>query len=287
MKHAIADAHCHTNPVKGIGARIVAERFKKSGGWFIAIVSLPPWSYGFKGGTLDDYKKMIEILLQECKNAREVGLEISCIGGFHPAIIDKLADQGMELEKIRELGLKVINYVATLCRQGILDGIGEVGRQHYKTMPERVVLAEELLEYALEVARDYDCILHLHLENAGTYTIGNIHRTMQRLRIHDYTKIVFHHVTTRMLSHAVNNNIVSTVPGLEGVLLKVAELRIRPWFMIESDYLDDPKRPGAVVYPWQLSAIQRKLLDKGVFNEEYLFKVNVDMVERVYNKKYK
>ncbi len=287
MNHVVADAHCHTNPVRGTGARVIAEKFKKSGGWFIAIVSLPPWSYGLGGSLLDDYKKVVEILLHECENAKEAGLEVSCIGGFHPAIIDRLADQGMELEKVRELGLKVIDYVATLCRQGVLDGIGEVGRQHYKTMPERVVLAEELLEYTLEVARDNNCIVHLHLENAGTYTVSSVSRTMRKIGLRNPTRIIFHHVTTRMLAYIVDNNLSSTVPGLEGVLLKIAEQKIEPRYMIESDYIDDPKRPGVVTYPWNLSMVQKRLFEKGLFDEDYLFKINVDMIEKVYDKRYK
>jgi len=41
-----ADAHAHTNPLKGLGAKTVSERFRESGGWFIALVSLPPTSLG-------------------------------------------------------------------------------------------------------------------------------------------------------------------------------------------------------------------------------------------------
>lgn len=57
--------------------------------------------------------------------------------------------------------------------------------------------------------------------------------------------------------------------------------------MIESDYIDDPKRPGVVTYPWNLSMVQKRLFEKGLFDEDYLFKINVDMIEKVYDKKYK
>lgn len=65
MKYA--DAHCHSNPIEGLGAREIAKRFKKHGGWFIALVSLPPYHYGYTEPSIESYRKMIELLLSEAK----------------------------------------------------------------------------------------------------------------------------------------------------------------------------------------------------------------------------
>lgn len=282
-----SDAHTHTNPVRGLGAIKIAERFKKEGGWFMALVSLSPWSYALNFEGFKSYKDVIEILLRECKSAEEVGLKIACFSGFHPSDIDTLIDKyKMDPIDVLKLGLKVIDYVADLCKNGVLDGIGEVGRQHYKTLPERVVISEFILRKALEYAKDYGCKVHMHLENEGFITIELIVEELIEIGISDVSKIsnklLFHHFKPSMTKEASRKGFPSTLPGLLKVL-EFAFKELKPEYMIESDHIDDPARPGSVVYPWEMIRSEKILLKKGIVTEEYLYKINVDNVVNFYN----
>jgi len=51
--------------------------------------------------------------------------------------------------------------------------------------------------------------------------------------------------------------------------------------LIESDFIDDPKRPGAVMYPWDIRKEVEKALSRGGF-EEVLKKYLVDNVVSLY-----
>ena len=284
----VADGHTHTNPVRGMGAAKIAPQFKKSGGWFMALVSLSPWAYGIDFNGLDSYKQAFDILIRECKTVEEEGLRAACIAGMHPADVDKLIDKyKMEPRSVVELGISVIDYVAELCQQGVLDGIGEVGHQHYKTTAERVLISHRILEYALEKAKDYNCVVHMHLENAGTITVDLIDYTVTRLRIppNARNKIVFHHSKPNMIKHAGMLGYSSTLPGVPR-LLEHAVKNLEPLYIVESDHIDDPARPGAVVYPWDMAATIRRIYEAGIASEEYLYKVNVDNIERVYGIEY-
>lgn len=276
----VADAHAHTNPVRGLGARTVARRFASSGGWFMAIVALPPWDYGLSGRTLEDHVKVAELVARECRAAREEGLEVACLSGFHPAIVDRLAERGVELHAIEELGRAVIDHVVKLCRQGVLDGIGEVGRQHYATRPERVIVAHSLMEYALNAARDEDLVVHLHLENAGLYTVVTVERLLRRTGVKAH-RVLLHHSRGSTLAHAVGRGLMATVPGVEPAL-REAFAGLAPSFLVESDFIDDPKRPGVVTYPWNLRSVEERLVAAGIADPEHLQRVNVDNVVRVY-----
>ena len=280
MTLPVADAHSHTNPVRGLGAEKIARRFREAGGWFMALVSLSPWAYGIEPDGLDSYRRVVDILARECYNAQQEGVRVACLAGFHPADVDKLIDKyRMDPVEVLELGLRVVEEAAKLCRDDFLDGIGEVGRQHFKTTPERAIISHLIMERAIELARDNDCLVHLHLENAGKITIELVERLVARLSPRDKSRIVFHHSKPGQAVEATRLGYSATIPG-KPLLLDNVLGRIPPVFMIESDHIDDPKRPGAVVYPWVMASHIQRLAKK--IGDDYLYKINVDNIVRVY-----
>ncbi len=275
-----ADAHLHSTP-RGMGARRVAERFRRVGGWFMALVMLPPWHYvdGFKP-SLDNYRRAQEVFLRECREAQAQGLRVACLAGFHPAEVDKLIGMGLKPEEVLRLAEEVIGLVEGLCARGEISGVGEIGRQHYKTTPERFAIAEAVMIRGLEVAKDHSCIVHLHLENAGPITVDTT------LKIVDYVgvkrnRIFFHHASLRVAERAIEVGATATIPGKKE-LLRRAFTSLNPLFMVESDYIDDPKRPCVSSCPWEVVEAQKQLLEEGVVDEEVLARVNIDNIVRFY-----
>ncbi len=273
----IADAHTHTNPVKGLGMSKIAPKFREAGGWFMALVGLSPWHYGLDP-TLEGYEKTLNMMLEEAKRARDAGLRVSVLFGFHPADVDKLMGQ-MEPEKVLEFGMRVLDLVEKYLREGKLDGIGEVGRQHYKTSPVAVVIAQMIMDRAISVSKDYDAVVHLHLEQGGKITALDIKDRIDRFGAKK-EKVVIHHARGKSLKAAVEEGLVATVPGVKGSLEKAVSLP--PSYMVESDHIDDPKRPGIVVYPWEMAKNQLELLGEGLVDEDYLYKINVENVVRTF-----
>ncbi len=281
MTIPVGDAHSHTNPVRGLGAAKIAEKFKESGGWFMAIVSLSPWAYGIEFTGIESYRSSLDILARECMEAEKAGVKTVCLAGFHPADVDRLIDRyRMKPEEVLELGLRVVEMIGEGCREGFPDGIGEVGRQHYKTTAERALISELILERAIEIARDNGCLVHMHLENAGPITARLVDIVVGRYGDSELKKrLVFHHMKP---SHAVYIDKLgypSTVPGTPELLRNIVG-RIPPVYMLESDHIDDPMRPGAVVYPWVMAEHVQRLARKA--GEEYMYRVNVDNIVKVY-----
>ena len=275
-----ADAHTHTNPVRGMGMKIVAEKFRAKNGWFMAIVGLAPWSYGLTPN-VEGYTKSFELVLRECDIARQKGLKVACILGVHPADIDKLVYKyGLKLEDALNLVYKVIDIVIDMCKQGRIDGIGEIGRPHYRIDPVFVAAAELVMLRVMEAVKDYECVLHLHLEQGGVITVESIEKLAKLVRLR-MDKVIFHHSRPGLLDYVLTRGYNATIPGIEAVL-RIVFSKHKPAYMVESDHIDDPHRPGVVVYPWQLIENQNKLLKEGLIDEEYLYKVNVDNVVRTY-----
>ncbi len=269
-----ADAHTHSNPIKGMGMKVIAPKFKKAGGWYMSIVGLSPWHYSLDAN-LEGYERSLNLVLSEKKVIEESGLRARAFFGFHPADVDKLVGMGKRPEEVLEFGMKVMDMIEKYLKEGSLDGIGEIGRQHYKTVPTHMVIAEMIMERGLELAKDYGVPVHLHLEQGGEVTALDIKKRVERLGL-DWKKVIVHHARGKSLEAAVKNGLRATVPGVTGSLERAVKLE--PKYMVESDHIDDPKRPGVVVFPWEMIENQKSLLERGLVNEEYLMKINVDNV---------
>jgi len=277
-----ADAHTHTNPVSGMGMKTVAKRFRDLGGWFLAIVSLPPSHYGLPP-TLEGYRKSYEILLRECSVAREFGLQVACIVGIHPADVEKLVTRTSpsRYRDLIELYTRVLNVIEELLRNGAVQGLGEFGRPHYRANPEAFALNEFITIRALELAKDYNVPIHIHCEQSGDIAVKSL-KVLAKLVGIDKRLVVIHHADTKTLISASRAGFSCTVLGRYELLKSLISQGVDPVFMIESDHIDDPRRPGVAAYPWEIVESQRRLLDEGLVNEDYLQRINVENIRRVY-----
>ncbi|MEM4788925.1 MAG: TatD family hydrolase [Ignisphaera sp.] len=280
VKLLFADGHLHSNPVKGMGMKAIVKRFSEAGGWFAALVLLPPHHYGFEN-TFDGYIKALNVLINECKVSKELGLKVVCLAGIHPAAIeDEVSANTKSGIKILEKAIMVIDYVAKLIREGIIDGFGEVGRPHYKVSPEAFIVNSIVTRYTLTLAKDLGVPVHLHLEQGGELTALDIENTVNSLGINKH-KVIIHHADISTAKAAQARNLLVTVPGKYPILREAFKL-LKPYYMVESDFIDDPKRPGVSSYPWDIIENQGKLLNEGIVDEEYLYKLNIDMIVEVY-----
>ncbi len=275
-----ADGHLHTNPVNGLGAERVLSKFRDRGGWFAVLVSLGPHHYGLEED-YDGFIKSIEILINECRVARDLGLRTICMAGIHPADIDKLISKDKHRGRgVLEFIMKIIDYIAKLIKEGTLDGFGEFGRPHYKSSPEAFTLNNIVMRYILNLARDLHAYVHLHLETAGFITVRDIYEVIEIIGI-DKTKVFLHHLDVFTGIEAENMGLPFTLPG-KYALLREAVRRIKPVYIVESDFIDDPKRPGVSSYPWEIIDNQEKLISEGLVDEDYITRINIDNVIRLY-----
>jgi len=271
----VSDAHAHVSP-SGLGGRVIGRRFKDVGGWFIALVSLPPPSYGYEL-TYEGFIKSFNTHISECRSVAEEGLKVFCIAGIHPASVDKLL-KVHNASKVLKVLHEVLKYLVNLVDEGLINGLGEFGRPHYRAVPEAFIVNELLLEDALEVVRDRGVPIHLHLEQCGLVTVESIDRLVRKLNVRKGL-VVFHHVSGETAVEALRRGYQVTVPAFIDAVKYL--LSINPYFMIESDYLDDPRRPGAVKYPWDIASLAQQLLMEG-YPTEVLRKIFVDSVFNAY-----
>lgn len=275
-----ADGHLHSNPVSGLGAKNIAQRFKVSGGWFTVLVSLPPHHYNLTSD-FDGYVKSIGILISECNTLRSYGIKTLCLTGIHPANIEEMISRDAKNAKsIIELALRVLDYISQLVKNGTVDGFGEVGRPHYKALPEAFTVNNIVMRYALTLAKDLNAYIHLHLEQGGYATVRDVYEVLRMLNI-DSRRVILHHLDIRTALEAESYGLYYTIPGKYPILREAAR-KLPPSYIVESDFIDDPKRPGVSSYPWDIVENQKKLLSENLADPEYIARINMENVVKIY-----
>ena len=273
-----ADAHAHINPIRGIGVKKIINKFKNMGGWFIALVSLPPYHYGIKEFNIEAFRRSFELLIKVASDIEKEGVKCRLICGFHPAIVDKLRSMGVSTHNIKKLGIKVIDLICEYIKTQKVYGIGEVGVQHYPSSIDNIKIAFEIAKYALERASELDVIVHLHIK-PDIETIRRFKELAEDLAI-KHEKVIFHHMSLNVVNELSVNNFSFTIVGKYEILKSA--VRMKPNYLVESDYLDDPKRPGAVIVPWAIPRNWRKLLMNNLCSLDYAETINIKNIKRIY-----
>ncbi len=277
MELVITDNHLHVNPVKGHGPREVAKLFLREGGKGAVVVAPLSWHYRITLRGKDDITRFYDFVVKSCKTFREVGVIAVAIVGLHPAEYIKLLQLGIKPSKavsIMELGIKV---AAEYVKSGKAVGIGEVGLPHWYVDENAYSQLWNLLLYSLTIAKDLDCVIHLHLPRdlAVVSKVGQVVKSLGLKK----SKVILHHSLPEVDRPEIEF-FTPSIPAKWSNLVRAA--KCRPVYLVESDYLDDPSRPGCVVEPWVLAKRVKRLLNEGLVDLNYLDTVLRKNFEKVY-----
>ncbi|MEZ0248469.1 MAG: TatD family hydrolase, partial [Thermoproteus sp.] len=264
----IFDNHAHANEKTGLGVEEVAKRFKRAGGSGIIFVALLTWSIGGAPGDKDWVVKLYEHTVRNAEAARALGLVSGAVVGVHPAECMSLLDAGWSEAEVERFMEWTVDLAARYVAEGRAVGFGEYGRPHWDVDPAKIELCNRVIEYVMARARDVGAVVHLHLERRGEATVRSIAEIARRANARPGS-IVMHHIEPRAAALARELGLMPSIPiGRRGELEEA--LALRPIYLIESDYIDDNKRPGAVIPPWTLANKMRRAVEAGLISEAYV-----------------
>ncbi|MEZ0318532.1 MAG: TatD family hydrolase [Pyrobaculum sp.] len=276
----IFDNHAHANEVTGLGAAEVARRFKAAGGRGIIFVSLLTWSIGGRLGDREWVVRLYEHTVKNAEAARSAGLVSGAVVGVHPAECVRLLEAGWGAGEVEEFMRWAADLAARYVEEGRAVGLGEFGRPHWPVPGEVAELCNRVILYVLERARDVGAAVHLHLERGGQATVDSIAELVKKAGV-EPRRVVMHHIEGALAGYAYAKGLSPSVPvGRRGEFEDA--LRAGPVFVVESDYIDDKSRPGAVIPPWTLASKLRQYVAKGVLTEEDMYKICVENVRVIY-----
>jgi len=270
----VVDHHCHLS-LRGEGVRAVM-RFREAGGTHLFLATQ---NYDATVPlTLESYAQQFEVTCRLARQAHdEVGVRVYPVLAPYP--IDLLAASAkLGPARALELHLAAIDIAARWVREKKAVALGEVGRPHFASPAELHDLVEQAFHHALEAARDSDCPVVVHSPDLSTVGFRELAEQARAAGVRP-ERVVKHYARSRF-EPGSTGGVVPSYLARRDLVGEVME-DSGPWFL-ETDFLDDPGRPGAVL---DLATVPRRaaaIAQNASRGADVLYVPFVESVERVY-----
>jgi TatD-related deoxyribonuclease len=248
----VLDDHLHLDPDAGRGLAAVDD-FRRLGGTHLLVVNKPSWHLGVEAETGADFDRVFERTLGVVAGAddRLPGRAWPVLG-VHPGLVSQLVDdRGFTPEAAADLMRAGLDRAASYVADGRALAL-KSGRPHYDVSEAVWDASNAVLKHALSLGAREGCAVQLHTEESEDLTEVAAWAEARRL---DPSRVVKHYAGARL------DGPTPSVMARKEWLRAHAE-RGDP-FTIETDFVDDPDRPGAVMGPKTVPRRTRWLLDEG------------------------
>ncbi len=262
----ITDDHIHFDPVNGRGTEAALD-FLRAGGTHVFIVSKPSWSLSVHPTCGADYANVFDETLRVAGMVAGIGLGVHTILGVHPAEISRLTEH-MSLKEAVTVMKGGLDCAARYVQEGKAVAL-KSGRPHYEVHPDILAASNEVLAHALDLAAECGCALQIHAE---TGPCSDVVAMAQKAHV-PKERVVKHYGSPDTPLHP------SLIAKHEAVPQLAREKRP---FTMESDYMDENSRPGAVIGPKSVPRYTNMLLKNGLISQEDCFRIHAETIEKVY-----
>jgi len=262
----ITDDHIHIDPINGRGIE-AAKDFMRAGGTHLFLVSKPSWSYGVHPSSGADYCPVFDETIRTGHVTSGLGIVVYPVLGVHPAEISRLLER-LDLENTVDVMKGGLDLAARYVQEGKAYAL-KSGRPHYEVSPEIWSASNDILAYALRLAKECNCALQIHAESGPCHDVVEM---AHRAGVNP-DQVVKHYASpeTQLLPSFIANH--EAIPAL---------CREKRRFTMESDYMDENSRPGAVIGPKSVPRFTKQLLAHGLISEEDCHRIHAETVEIVY-----
>jgi len=271
----ILDDHFHLNRN---GRFLDAARdFLRVGGTDLVLVHCPDFASPpvTRQGHFDSYADTVAM----AEEVRSLGIGVRVILGPHPAAF---AHQFESLgDRAEENYWDSIETALQFVHEGNAHGIGEVGRPHWKVSDEIWSRSNALLFETMQLAAKEGIPLQLHVEGESDETYGDLAKMADKAGL-ARERLVRHYAPPKVNAEYTHGITPSVLAGSGSIDELMATFEASSHgFMLETDYMDDPRRPGAVLGPKTVPKRTRQLLEAGL-DEEILYRCHKDLPDHIY-----
>jgi TatD-related deoxyribonuclease len=264
----VLDNHLHLDPEHGRGMDAVRD-FERLGGTHLLVVNKPSWHLGPVPSERADFRTAFEATIDAVADANEIlpGKAWPVLG-VHPGLVSHLLDEGHSPEEARDLMQEGLDLAAEYVGDGRALAL-KTGRPHYEVDDAVWDASNAVLQHGLELGAEHDCAVQLHTE--GTDDLTEVAEWAEARGL----------PSEMVVKHYAGGTLAGPTPSVmsEKDRLRTAAEAGEP-FLMETDFVDDPDRPGAVLGPKTVPRRVRWLLDEG--HDEAVSNAHVQTPELVY-----
>ena len=265
----VLDNHLHLDPEYGRGLKAVKD-FARLGGTHLLVLNKPSWHLGPIPSEREDFRHAFEVTIEAVADANEVldGRAWPVLG-VHPGLVSHLVDEGHSPEEARDLMQAGLDMAAEYVASG--DALAlKTGRPHYEVSDAVWDASNAVLQHGLALGAEHDCAVQLHTEASDD--LSEIAEWAEARGL----------PAEMVVKHYAGGRLEGPTPSVmsEKDRLEVAAESGEP-FLMETDFVDDPDRPGAVMGPKTVPRRVRWLLEEGY--GDAVHRAHVETPARVYD----
>lgn len=267
------DNHIHLQP-HGRGLEALTD-FCRAGGSHVVLCHVPYAEVPIVSGK--DFRASYEITLRMAERANAAGeVRTFVTVGPYPVLLLGLAER-LGLEAAVGIMKEGMEEAQRVVLEGRAVGIGEIGRPHFPVPPEIWDASNEVLAYGMELAREASCPVVLHTEAGTPAVMADLAAMADRAGL-PRDKVVKHY-SPPLVGEEAHGLVPSVLAGREAVREALSK---GDRFLMETDFLDEPSRPGAVMNITTVPKRTKALLATGEMSEAAAWRVHKDLPERTY-----
>ena len=249
--------------------------FKKAGGTHFILCQYPMPTIVIKEKKYDSV--YFETLKMAEEIRRESGMDVFVTVGPYPVDYLKL------IEKFdRETAIKIMkrgmDQAAKLCEEKKCVAIGEIGRPHFPVDKQTFDDSNEILFYGMQKAKDANVPIVLHTESTTPESCKEFVEMGKKAGLSS-DKIVKHFSPPLVLKKENYGLMPSVLASKKNILVAIKK---GTRFMMETDYIDDLNRPGAVLGPKTVPKINLDIIKKEILTEKQAYRIHKENPEKTY-----
>ena len=275
-KVPVYDNHIHMSPS---GRNVDALReYESLGGTGLTLVTLPYKEVRISRG--EDFARSYEITYGLAAKAREAtDLEINIAVGPYPVLIIPLAE-AYGLERAEEMLIKGMEDAARDVAEGKAVALGEIGRPHFPVPQDIWDASNRVLLRGMELAKENDCPVIIHCESDDG-TDRSLAELADRAGLD--RGLVVKHSSPPLVTDEETHGVMPSIPASK-TNIKAAIGKGTDRFLIETDYIDDPEKPGAIM---SVTTVPKKVsawLANGQVPAESIHRICGDLPDFLYRR---
>jgi TatD-related deoxyribonuclease len=264
----VLDNHMHLDAAnRGIEA---VREFGRSGGTHLLVVNKPSWHLGVEADEGADFRAVFEETLGLVSQATaELRGRAWPVLGVHPGLISRLVDErGFSPSEARDLMCAGIDVAGEYAAEGEAVAL-KSGRPHYDVTDAVWEASNDVIRHACERAAETGVALQLHTE--ATEDLTDVAAWAEDAGL----------APDRVVKHYASGELAGVTPSVmcEKDYLERAIETADP-FLMETDFVDDADRPGAVMGPKTVPRRVRWLQEHG--HEDAVRLAHVETPEAIY-----
>jgi len=270
----ILDNHIHLQE-QGDNVEAV-KKFERAGGTHLILSHLP--YHDLRGWDSRGYKPIYERTIRLAERCMErTSVKIFVTLGPYPVDLIDLEDK-VGLEKGEAILLEGMELAAEYVEKGDALALGEIGRPHFDVSEEVLQASNRIMKRGMELAVDLDSAVVLHTESTTPEVCREIGEMADEVGL-KREKVVKHY-SPPLVHQEENHGLFPSILANEDNIREAVSKGDR--FLLETDYLDDPKRPGAVLGIKNVPKKTKLLHERDVLTEEDIWKIHKENPEEVY-----